>query len=206
MRPPTTQSLLLATLLPKILAQETDNFFSTKSFRSGDASRDIPFDDWTDAFITANATSRVPISGYDLTKPWKTTPLDNWSFTIQVKDDIPHPDGDFLTGTWIILNAPEEQVSFNDTKRGNASETVYVIKQDKTWRVCASMWFLAELKSDAENVNDNCEGLLSEGCLAALNKVVTDRTYCEAAPPEECSEEFGASTEGFGRGMFVLCS
>lgn len=188
-------TILLATLLPTTLAQE--DYFSFDTFRGGNAVQNIPFETWAGAFLQGNATSIGPISGYDVTKPYKTTPAD-WSFTIQVKDDIPYADGDFVTGTWIFLNAPRGLVSKNDSARKDTTDVAYFIKQDKTWKLRASIWMLADLRSDAPIVNSNCQGFLSDACVTALNQ--EDRIP-SSVPPNECLSEFGKSIEAHSNGM-----
>jgi hypothetical protein len=153
---------------------------------------DIPDDVWAREFMTANATGEAIFQGRNISDFYGYSPTVPWSYTIQVKADIPTPRGQFLTGTWIQLKAPDSLVK----DLGNGTRAVQF---DRTWHVCQQIWISRSLKSDKKEVDASCDGILSSGCQAKLqtslgnNFAISRERRCRSVQlPEECESAFGA--------------
>jgi hypothetical protein len=175
---------------------------------SGAAS--VSDDIWQTAFLTPNATGSAPIEGYTVGSAFPGSKSDNWTFSIQVKDDVPLNGGQFGTGTWVQLSPPDNLL--NNT--GNRS----ILTTDPSWGICLSVWLAPVLQSSAAKVDPACGGVLPSDCVADMlrnqqhmgHTYVNSSTTKQACPsislPTSCMNAFGndkpPGSEAVGNGEY----
>lgn len=133
---------------------------------------------WTLGVRNANATGSASIPGYDIRKKYPGEKSDNWTVSISVVSDLPggkSAAGKFVTGTQFEWKGPPGVIS----------------GADSSWYLCRSLYTSMKLKqSSARPTNGNCSGLLSDGCLSALQKTLQLGTQCHNTTlPSDCAEE-----------------
>ena len=122
----------------------------------------MPHDVWSSAFSSPNATAGASVRGFNMTLPYPGSPSANWTYSIDVRDDVPLPGttDTFATGTWVRLFAPQELVQ---PSRNNAS--ILIIPQDSSWSNCRLAFFGPDLRSDTPIPDASCRGYLSDECI-----------------------------------------
>ncbi|KAK3317062.1 hypothetical protein B0H66DRAFT_641778 [Apodospora peruviana] len=170
-------------------------------------------EEWETAFVSPNATGRFPVPGYNMTDTFPGSPSDDWTYTIQVRDDILLPDKTgYFTGTWIRLDAPKNlivQSPFNES-------LTQVVRQDDSWGVCLNVYVGPEMTtSDPAAPGDGCE-ILSEECITDLENFLKtkwqnrspDGIRADECPvvspkqlPESCQKFIGTGAIGTNHGL-----
>lgn len=151
---------------------------------------------WTLAMRNANATGTASIPGYNIRKKYPGEKSDNWTVSISVASDIPDGNstsGKFVTGTQIEWKGPPGVIS----------------GADSSWFLCQDLYSSLKLKqSGARPTNGSCSGLLSDGCLSALQKLLDAGTQCQIDTlPSDCVEELELNKpQGFGITLGRSCS
>ncbi|KAL9468455.1 hypothetical protein ACSS6W_010149 [Trichoderma asperelloides] len=144
--------------------------------------------DWDLAMRSANATGTASIPGYNIREKYPGKKSDNWTLSISVASDIPGgntANGKFVTGTQIEWKGPPGVIS----------------GADSSWFLCHNVYSSLKLKqSGAGSTNGSCTGLLSNGCLSALQKALEASTQCQNNTlPSVCADELELGDgKGFG--------
>lgn len=162
----------------------------------GSEGEGIPDSAWTLAMRNANATGTASIPGYNIRKKYPGEKSDNWTVSISVASDIPggiSASGKFVTGTQIEWKGPPGVIS----------------GADSSWFLCRNLYSSLKLKqSGAGPTNGSCSGLLSDGCLSALQTALDAGTQCQNNTlPSVCVEELELNKgQGFGFTFGRSCS
>jgi hypothetical protein len=156
----------------------------------------ITDDEWASMFSTANATTEIPFPGYDITAPYPGTRSSDWRLSVQVKEGIPSTfDGMVATGTWVTWGAPRDLMVKNTT-----NDTYGLAPLHPSWKVIQTFVQAKQLRSDDEDVDPTCKGVLSDACIADFHAQLAD-TYNEggnqtgadrfptAHPPSSCQRD-----------------
>jgi len=133
---------------------------------------DIDGEPWNTAFNTPNATGEVSFQGLDLSQPYPGEPSGDWKWTIQVRDNVPRPNGLFTTGTWIQLQVAPSSISQNstsDNSTGDGQQVGPVVAADPSWAVCMTSWQIPGFLTDDDPEDPGrCNGILPDDCISAL--------------------------------------
>lgn len=173
---------IIAPLLNLICSADS----STDSF--GTKAEDISSGDWDSAMRSANATGTVSIPGYNIREKYLGKKRDNWTLSISVASDISAgntADSKFVTSTQVEWKSPQGVIS----------------GADSAWFLCRNVYSSLKLKqSGAGSTNRSCTGLLSDGCLSALQKALEAGTQCQNnTPPSIFADELELGDgKGFG--------
>ncbi|KAL6901418.1 hypothetical protein GGI43DRAFT_433593 [Trichoderma evansii] len=172
---------IIAPLLSLLCSADSPaNFFSN-------GAEGLSSGDWDLAMRSANATGTGSIPGYNIREkyPGKS---DNWTLSISVASDIPGGNaasGKFVTGTQFEWKGPSGVIS----------------GADSSWFLCHNVYSSVKLKqSGAASTNGSCSGLLSDGCLSALQTSLDAGTQCQNITlPSVCEDELELGDgKGFG--------
>lgn len=154
----------------------------------GNEAEGVSNSDWNLAMRSANATGTASIPGYNIRKKYPGEKSDNWTLSISVASDIPggnNAPGKFVTGTQIEWKGPPGVIS----------------GADSSWFLCRNVYSSLKLKqSGAGPTNGSCSGLLSDGCLSALQTSLEAGTQCQNNTlPSVCADELELGDgKGFG--------
>lgn len=159
-------------LAPLLSSPTTAQFISDEIWPTSaselSARLQIPFEIWTNAFSSANATGFSRIKGKNTTLPYDpdAPTSDEWTYTIQVRDDVPTPDGlGYISGTWLKLEAPQ-----NLLEPSPVNASMLTVSMHPSWEVCRLVWAGMNLKSDGPISGPGCSGFLPDACIADLKK------------------------------------
>lgn len=158
----------------------------------GDLAEQADETTWKAAMAKPNAANAVHIPGYNISAKYSSTPQksDDWGLLIGVTADIPTktPVGKFFTGTTIRWMPP-------------ASLTQNGLRGDASWTVCMGLYRGTNLRTDREQINSTCEGLLPDRCVQALQLQASTNSVCGSnfVLPDNCRDAMGGDTEeGYG--------
>lgn len=156
----------------------------------------ITDEEWASMFATPNATAQVPFPGYDITTPYPGNRSSDWRLSIQVKEGIPSNfEGLVATGIWITWGAPRDLMVKNTT-----NDTYGLAPLHPSWNITQTFVHAAKLRSDADDVDPTCKGVLPGACIADFrarladtyngggNQTGTDR-FSNVSPPSSCQRE-----------------
>lgn len=129
--------------------------------------------------LPANASSSYTFPGYNLSQPYPGTFLPDSKFTwdINVWGNVPYSNTSRIE-TWaeFRLGADEELVKSDG------------FEVDESWYFCGKAY--GKPMSGTDNVNENCEGFVSDECLKALQSIASDWNYCDRVTyPKACEDE-----------------
>lgn len=162
----------------------------------GTEARGISNNDWDLAMHSANSTGTGSIPGYIIRMKYPGAQSENWTLSISVASDIPGgttATGKFVTGTQIEWKGPPGLIA----------------GADSSWFLCRNVYSSLKLKqSGATSTNGSCSGLLSDGCLSALNRSLEAGTQCQNNTlPVVCADELELGIgHGFGLTSGKSCS
>ncbi|KAK1828775.1 hypothetical protein QBC39DRAFT_143361 [Podospora conica] len=159
----------------------------------------ITEEEWADIFSTANATVEVPFPGYDITAPYPgNRTADDWRLSVRVKDGIPSPsEGMEVTGSWVTWGAPKDLMVKNETNNTSGLAPLH-----PSWQVVQTYMRAGDLRSDDEEVDPTCKGLLSDECIQDFHQQLADTfneggnktgagRYPSPTPPSSCRDGGG---------------
>lgn len=183
----TIASLALGAL--SVHAESTAAVYDSQFSRINDS-------EWASLFSTANATVQVPFPGYDITAPYPgNRTADDWRLSVQVKEGIASTsDGMVATGTWVSWGAPKGLMVKNTT-----NDTYGLAPLHPSWNVIYTFIQGSRLRSDDDDVDPTCKGVLSDECIDDYHEQLADsynkggnqtgaQRYPDAKPPSSCRE------------------
>jgi hypothetical protein len=130
------------------------------------------------AFQHPNATGAAPLRGFNLSVPYPGSRSDDWTYRVQVRDDIPRKDrgadaGTFTTGTYITLQAPANLLRREAATIANTT-TLTFMDIDPSWALCSKVWTPAALLSDkTPAAAGSCAPFLPDDCIRELQLQMT---------------------------------
>lgn len=159
----------------------------------GDLAKQADEASWMDAMAHPNAANAVRIPGYNITTKYSTSPhkSEDWGLLIGVTADIPTREapGTFFTGTTIRWMPP---AALTQGER---------LAGDTSWTLCMGVYRGANLRTDNEQINSTCEGLLPDKCIQVLQRHASKNNVCSTdfVLPEDCRDGMGGVEEdGYG--------
>ncbi|KAH7311381.1 hypothetical protein B0I35DRAFT_411587 [Stachybotrys elegans] len=144
---------------------------------------------YSNVFPPPNATSSYTFAGYNLSQPYPGTFLADSSFTLDVSiwGNVEYSNTSRVR-TW-------QQFSIGADDGLVQSESFEV---HESWRFC-NKWFLKPMGGN-EEIAEDCEGFVSDGCLEALRSLASDQNYCDnsVGRPDECDgDDFAGVSYGW---------
>lgn len=148
---------------------------------------------WEQNLDHPNATGDFPITGFNITKAYTTSPqaVDGWALAVNVTSGIPDADtqnpsnasGQVFTGTSIYLTAPADIAADIGADPDAAADNT-------TWKICVAVMTGAP-ETDADN--GTCS-LLSSQCVADFQDAYADQfaklqdCYSQPPTPDSCGD------------------
>ncbi|GAB1316914.1 hypothetical protein MFIFM68171_07124 [Madurella fahalii] len=124
---------------------------------------------WDAAFAAVNATGSAAIRGKDIRDPFPGANSSDWTYTVAIRDDVPHPSGSgFFTATWLQTVLPPELLS-QSTVDGRE---VQFVDQDESWEICRYVFVGRNTASD-EPIGERCGGFWGEECVRGLEEALS---------------------------------
>ena len=178
-------------------------------------------------FSSPDASGSISFTGYDLSSPFPSEPLDGWTASISIKRDLKasnkSSEDDYFVGGLVALDPPAELV--DDAIEGNGTW-----KAHQSWLPCMQYWTRGFQSSATETPfwhaspdalkdapNGDCTPLLTEECISKFEQVATSiaalgpeaggtcPTFFRALP-DECTSQFGDSLSWDGPTNAVTAS
>lgn len=183
--------LTIAALLPQLSA-------AVSAPISSDVVAFITNEAWDAAFLSPNATGQAPVDGFNISTPYPGAKSGSWSWSIQVKNDMPNGNSKFVTGTWIQLDAPDDLLQ----PAGSSSSI------DPSWYICDSLYFVDGLTSDAASVDAGCGGVLPAECKADMLRAMASGFNKASSRVFRCPsvDLVPSCKDAFGKGWYGVAS
>ena len=126
--------------------------------------------------LPPNATTSYTFPGYNLSEPYPGSflPESQFTFDISVWGNVQFSNSSsFQTWTEFGLTADESLA-------GSDNFTI-----DESWWFCAR--FFVKTMSAGDEVDENCEGFVSDDCLQSLKNLASGTNYCDSyGRPDSC--------------------
>ncbi|KAK0638489.1 hypothetical protein B0T16DRAFT_421254 [Cercophora newfieldiana] len=171
---PHARLLLMALAAPLVAAAGMPRIVGLSNFDQ-DIATNITDAAWYSAFTSPNATGSHTFSGRDTRQPFPGSSSAQWTYTLQIRDDVPRVDGDFATGAWIQMEVPPSLTRENRTTVGEefgpGIEPMTIIDrgvpQDESWEICQQV-FLGPGLEFSQGAEAGCGTAEMQTCLGDL--------------------------------------
>lgn len=204
LRVPTVRRLLTMSA-PLLVGVDALTFDGFSGYGEPFAGRVGPYDANSTAFLevveSSNATGIFRFAGFDVSKPYPSGPLDGWTLHLAAVD-LSQPKRSYsfssdypveMIGHALSIKAPDSLI------KDGAEPGTKIVDVDPSWGMC--LWNFnhpteREFFNNPENKplspDGSCKGLLSDACIAALEREASDSYAYSPVPSRNNATRLGS--------------